>query len=84
MLSERSTREDPRRALERERGEIGKRIARLVAAIEQGGEVASLVATLPALEARKAALADELIALPPIPRARTGNQGDRLRHQRID
>ena len=45
-----------------------KRIARLVAAIETGGDAASLVAKLRELEARQRAIANEMASLRPVPR----------------
>jgi hypothetical protein len=49
-------------------GDIGKRIARLVAAIEMGGDAASLVAKLRELEARRLVIRVEVASLQPVPR----------------
>src|SRR5258708_35263635 len=54
--------------LERERKDIEKRIARLVAAIETGGDAASLVAKVRELEARRRAIDVEAASLRPVPR----------------
>ena len=47
-----------------------ERLARLVAAIETGGEVASLVAKVQELEARRTAIDGELRGFRPVPRLR--------------
>ena len=67
-LSERDDVTDLQAKLGRERKDIEKRISRLVAAIETGGDVASLVAKLRELETRKAAIDVEATSLHPIPR----------------
>ena len=67
-LSERDDVTELQDKLARERKDIEKRIARLVAAIETGGDAASLVAKLRELEARKVAIATEATSLHPIPR----------------
>ena len=56
-LTERDDVADQQAALARERKDVEKRIARLVAAIETGGDAASLVAKLRELEARQRAIA---------------------------
>jgi hypothetical protein len=55
-------------ALTREAKSIETRIARLVAAIEKGGEAVSLVTQLRQLETRRAAIETERAALRPVPR----------------
>jgi DNA invertase Pin-like site-specific DNA recombinase len=67
-LSERDDVRDLEAKLARERKDIEKRIARLVAAIETGGDAASLVAKLRDLEARQKAIATEVASLRPVPR----------------
>jgi hypothetical protein len=67
-LSERDDVADRQHALARERKDVEKRIARLVAAIETGGDAASLVAKLRELEARRQAIDGEAAALRPVPR----------------
>jgi hypothetical protein len=68
LLSEQHQNAQQQASLERERITVAKTIARVVAAIEQGGDIPSLVGKLRELEARKTALADELAGLRPIPR----------------
>ena len=67
-LSEREDVADQQRALDRERKDVERRIARLVAAIEAGGDAAALVAKLRELEARQKAIAVESAGLRPVPR----------------
>lgn len=67
-LSERDDIAEQQSKLERERKDIEKRIARLVAAIETGGDVPSLVAKLRELEARRHAIDVEATSLHPVPR----------------
>jgi site-specific DNA recombinase len=67
-LTERDDVVDQQAALDRERHDVEKRIKRLVAAIETGGEAASLVAKLRELEARRRAIDAEAAALRPVPR----------------
>jgi len=67
-LSERDDVADRQTALGRERKDIDKRIARLVAAIETGGDAASLVAKLRELEARRTTIDTEAVSLQPVPR----------------
>ena len=57
-------------ALKHEQQDIEQRLARLVAAIETGGEAASLVAKVKELEARRVAIAGELHSFRPVPRLR--------------
>jgi len=67
-LSEREDTADRRKKLDRERKDVEKRIGRLVAAIETGGDAASLVAKVRELETRLRAIAAEVAALRPVPR----------------
>jgi site-specific DNA recombinase len=67
-LSERDDVAELQDKLARERKDIDKRIARLVTAIETGGDVASLVAKLRELEARRTAIDREGRDLRPVPR----------------
>jgi site-specific DNA recombinase len=67
-LSEREDATDLQAKLARERKDVEKRIARLIAAIETGGDAASLVAKVRDLEARRSAINTEGAALRPIPR----------------
>ena len=68
LLSEREDAADQRMTLERERAEVEKKIARVTAAIESGGELASLVARVRELEARRGEIDEALRNLRPIPR----------------
>ena len=61
---------DQQDALKHEQQDIEQRLARLVAAIETGGEAASLVAKVRELEARRVAIAGELHSFVPVPRLR--------------
>jgi hypothetical protein len=72
LLSEQYQNAQQQASLERERLTIGKKIARLVAAIEHGGEIPTLVSKLRELEARQTAVADELAGSRPIPRLDPG------------
>jgi hypothetical protein len=67
-LTERDDIADQQARLARERKDLDKRIDRLVAAIETGGDAASLVAKLRELEARRSAIASDLTSLQPVPR----------------
>jgi hypothetical protein len=67
-LSERDDVTDRHDQLQRERKDVEKRIARLVAAIEAGADAASLVAKLRELEARRTAIDTEARDLQPVPR----------------
>jgi site-specific DNA recombinase len=58
--------------------DVEKRIARLLEAVEAGGDAASLVGRLKDLEARKAGLADRIAALRPVPRLATDVVQSRL------
>jgi site-specific DNA recombinase len=68
LLTERDDVADQQLMLARERQDIEKRITRLVAAIETGGDAASLVAKLRELETRRSVIDGEVMALQPIPR----------------
>jgi hypothetical protein len=61
---------DQQDALKHDQQDIEQRLARLVAAIETGGEAASLVAKVKELEARRVAIAGELHSFRPVPRLR--------------
>ena len=67
-LSERDDVADQRATLETERQNIEKRMGRLVAAIETGGEMTALVAKLREMELRLKEIAAEQRSLHPIPR----------------
>jgi hypothetical protein len=77
-LTERDDRRDQEAALVRERADVDKRIANLVAAIEAGGDAPSLVTKVRALEARRGAIADELAGQRPVPRVPAAIVRDRL------
>jgi site-specific DNA recombinase len=64
--------------LAKEHQDVTKRIARLVAAIEGGGEATALVAKINALEARQKAITRESATLRPIPRLAPKVIADRL------
>ena len=68
QLTERDDVREQQDALGRERKDVEKRIARLVAAIETGGDPPSLVAKVRELETRRAAIVRRLISLSPVPR----------------
>jgi hypothetical protein len=67
-LSERDDVTELQAKLAREQKDIAKRIARFVAAIETGGDAASLVSKLRQLEARQNAIVGEAASLRPVPR----------------
>jgi hypothetical protein len=67
-LSERDDVAEQQAALTREQQDLAKRIARLVAAIETGGDVPSLISKLRELEARQVTIDAEIANLHPIPR----------------
>ena len=67
-LTERADLRTQQLVLEHERADVATRIKNLVAAIEHGGEVPSLVAKLRELEQRRLAITDELAGLRPVPR----------------
>jgi site-specific DNA recombinase len=68
QLSERDDVAEQQATLAKERQDVEKRIARLIAAIETGGDAASLVAKVRELEARVVGIDSELRSLRPIPR----------------
>ena len=70
QLTERDEMRDQQDALKHEQQDIEQRLARLVAAIEIGGEAASLVAKVKELEARRVAIDGELRGFKPVPRLR--------------
>jgi septal ring factor EnvC (AmiA/AmiB activator) len=78
QLTERDDAQDQQMALTRERREVEKRIARLVAAVETAGDVTSLAVKLRELEARRTAIDDELGHLQPVPRLPVEIIEDRL------
>src|SRR5439155_26392990 len=67
-LSERDDAAELQEKLTRERKDVEQRVARLVAAIETGGDAPSLVAKLRELEARRTAIDGDLRDLRPVPR----------------
>ena len=67
-LSEREDHAEQQVALLREQKDIGKRIARLVIAIETGADIDALLTKLRTLEARQAEIARLLENLRPVPR----------------
>jgi hypothetical protein len=69
-LTERDDIAEEQAMLERERKDLDKRISRLVAAVQSGGDVASLVAKLRKLETRRNAIAQDVANLQPVRRAR--------------
>ncbi len=78
QLTERDDVRDKQKALHRERKDVEKRIARLVAAIETGGEVPSLIAKVRELELRRGAINRELRSFQPVPRLAPRVIEDRL------
>lgn len=67
-LAERDDAQGQQAALARESKDLDKRIARLVAAVESAGDVASLAAKLRELEARRRAVGREMVSLRPLPK----------------
>ena len=61
---------DQQEAPKHEQQDIEQRLARLVAAIETGGEATSLVAKVKELEARRVVIDGELRSFKPVPRLR--------------
>ena len=82
VLTERDDARDQQFTLTRERKQVEKKIARLVAAVEAAGEVKSLAAKLRELEARRTAIDDELQGLHPLPRLEPRVVEDRLNEWR--
>lgn len=68
QLTERTEVQDVRARFERERKENERRIARLLAAIEAGGDAPALVDRVRKLEARQQQIQGELAGLRPVPR----------------
>jgi hypothetical protein len=68
QLSERGDVQDIQKALDKQTTDIAKRIARLAAAIETGGDSASVLLKIRELEARQAAIKIEGASLRPVPR----------------
>lgn len=77
-LTERDDAAERQTALAREQKDLKKRIARLVAAVETGGDLMSLQAKLRELEARDSVIAEELRGLHPLPRLAPHVIEDRL------
>jgi len=77
-LSERDDVTELQGKLEGEQKDVATRIARLVAAIETGGDAASLVAKLRELEARQKDIVGEMATLRPVPRLAPAVIEDRL------
>lgn len=77
-LSERDDARELQDKLTRERNDIGKRVGRVVAAIETGGNAAPLVAKLRELEARLHVIDREMRSLRPVPRLAPAVIEDRL------
>ena len=77
-LSERDDVEEHQQRLRHEQQDVQKRIARLVAAIENGGDAAPLVAKVRELEARQKTLETEVASLRPGPRLAPAVIADRL------
>ena len=78
QLTERDDARDQQDALYRERKDVEKRLARLVSAIETGGDAASLVAKVREQEERLSAIDRELRCLQPVPRLAPKVVEDRL------
>ena len=77
-LSERDDVEEHQQRLRHEQQDVQKRIARLVAAIENGDDAAPLVAKVRELEARQKTLETEVASLRPGPRLAPAVIADRL------
>lgn len=73
---------DERKALEREQRDLKRRIANLLKAIETGGDAVALVKQVQTYEARQSAIANELVALRPVPRLAPTVVQDRLNEWR--
>jgi hypothetical protein len=67
-LTERDDAQEQPAALERERKDIEKRIARLVVAVETAGDIKSVAEKLRELEARRTAIDTDLRSCRPVPR----------------
>lgn len=77
-LTERDDLREKHDALEREAKDVAKRIARLVDALETGGDATSITRRLRELEARKVDLAQQQAGLRPLPRLHPAVLEDRL------
>ena len=78
LLTERNDLEEQRAVLEQDLANVEKRIKRLVAAIENGGDMTSLVAKLRELERRRNEITERLAGLQPVPRLAPAVIADRL------
>ena len=78
QLTERDEMRDQQDALKHEQKDIEQRLARLVAAIEIGGEAVSLVAKVKELDVRRVAIDGEFRSFKPVPRLRPEVVEDRL------
>jgi site-specific DNA recombinase len=78
QLTERDDAHDQQMALMRERRDIGKRIDRLVIAVETTGDIASLATKLRELEARRDAIDRDMRSVQPLPRLAPEVVEDRL------
>ncbi len=78
LVGERNDVIDQQVRLESEQKNIEKRLGRLVAVIEGGGDAASLVAKVRELEARKVAIEGEIAGLRPVPRLAPATIENRL------
>ena len=78
QLTERDDVRDRQDALQRERKDVDRRIARLVSAIEAGGDAPSLVAKVRELEGRRGEIDGDLLGLQPVPRLAPQVVEDRL------
>jgi site-specific DNA recombinase len=77
-LTERDEHAERQQALARERRDIDRRIARLVAAVEAADDVTALVVKLRELEARRTAINREVAAHRPLPRVAPAVLDNRL------
>ena len=67
-LSERDDVQARQAALRQEHTDLAQRLARLVSAIETGGDVSALTARIRDLETRSRAIEQELATVRPVPR----------------
>jgi DNA invertase Pin-like site-specific DNA recombinase len=77
-LTERDDAQEQQESLTRQVRDVERRIARLLLAIEEGGDVASLVGKLRELEAKRDGLQADIVELKPLPRLPAGVVMDRL------
>ncbi len=68
LRSERDDLSEQQERLAREHKDVAKRIARVTAAIEEGGSAAPLVARIKELEGRQAVIQQQIAGLRPVPR----------------